>query len=386
MNQLTIPLSLYVHWPWCIQKCPYCDFNSHTAGHELVSAYGDALVTDWQRQYAVFGGQRPISSIFFGGGTPSLANPNVIAQIIDQVAKLAGLTDDVEITLEANPGTVDLANFAGYFSAGVNRLSIGVQSFDDGLLKKIGRIHNARQIFEAIAVADRVGFKRLNFDLMTGLPSQTMTQALKDIDTAIALAPEHLSLYQLTLEPNTPFFARPPSDLPDDDLADDLQIAVHERARAGGYQQYEVSAWASSSGYPSRHNLNYWQFGDYLGIGAGAHGKVTLPNGKIQRMHTAKIPQAYLNALQASEQTQYLSCSMIAEEDLPFEFLLNALRLTAGVAPALFSDRTGLPLSVLEHKWHSLEQKGLLRELTQGIRTTDDGYRHLNTVLTQWLD
>lgn len=386
MNQSTIPLSLYVHWPWCVQKCPYCDFNSHTSGRELVSAYSNALLTDWQRQYAVLGAQRPIRSIFFGGGTPSLAPPEVIAQMIEQVAKVAGVTEDVEITLEANPGTVDLANFAGYFSAGVNRLSLGVQSFDDGLLQKIGRIHDSRQVLQAIEVAHRVGFRRLNLDLMTGLPSQTMAQALTDIDTAIAISPEHLSLYQLTLEPNTSFFARPPVGLPDDDLADDLQMAVHERARAGGYQQYEVSAWAKSAKQRSQHNLNYWQFGDYLGVGAGAHGKITLASGGIQRTHTAKTPQAYLNAVQASVQTQYLGASVIAEDDLPFEFLLNALRLTDGVDSRLFGDRTGLPLSVLTQRWDSLVQEGLLVELTQGIRATDHGYRHLNAVLAKWLD
>lgn len=394
INPDHLPLSLYVHWPWCVQKCPYCDFNSHVARSDLTEQYAEALWQDWHSQYEAFAGGRQIASIFFGGGTPSLASPKVIEQLIERVSRTAGMTSDVEITIEANPGTVDEAHFAGYFTAGVNRLSLGVQSFDNDLLARIGRIHDRDQVFRAIEVALNVGFTRLNLDLMTGLPTQTLAQAVRDIETAVQIAPEHLSLYQLTLEPNTPFFSRPPEGLPDEDLADDLQMAVHDCAQSAGYERYEVSAWAKSSASHSRHNLNYWTFGDYLGIGAGAHGKITTATGEVIRTQTHKTPQVYVQDVQAMQKARASRAqampsqviqSMISAEDLPFEFLLNALRLTDGVSSSLFPERTGLARSVLSERWQSLVAEGLVTPSATRLATTAEGYRHLNAVLSRWL-
>ena len=376
-----IPLALYVHWPWCVQKCPYCDFNSHQQRDADEVRYAQALLDDWALQLPALSG-RAISSVFFGGGTPSLANPRFIAAVLDRVAKDAAFSSDCEITLEANPGTVDAAHFAGYHAAGVNRLSLGIQSFDSDLLKQIGRIHDGNQAKQAIELARKLGFDNINLDLMVGLPSQTEQTALTDIETALSFAPEHLSHYQLTLEPNTPFFARPPKHLPDDDLADQLQAICHQRLEAAGFDRYEVSAWQAKFGNASRHNLNYWQFGDYVGIGAGAHGKLTLQDGSIVRTNHAKSPVRYVQDIESGllAKTEWVDA-----ENLPFEFLMNGLRLREGVDTGLYSQRTGLDLQQLEKQWQQGVEDGFLQQMTQRLATTPLGYRYLNHVLETWL-
>jgi oxygen-independent coproporphyrinogen-3 oxidase len=376
-----IPLALYVHWPWCVQKCPYCDFNSHQKRDADESEYVQALLDDWALQLPALSG-RKISSIFFGGGTPSLAHPRFIAAVLDRVAKEAGLTSDCEITLEANPGTADAAHFAGYRAAGVNRLSLGIQSFDSDLLKQIGRIHDGNQAKQAIELARKLGFDNLNLDLMVGLPSQTEKTALADIEVALSFAPEHLSHYQLTLEPNTPFFARPPQNLPDEDLADHLQFICHERLNAAGFDRYEVSAWQSKQGMASRHNLNYWQFGDYVGIGAGAHGKLTLADGSLVRTNHAKSPVRYVQDLSAGLLPKR---QPLLRENRAFEFLMNGLRLRDGVDASFFMQRTGLPLLAIEKQWQQGVADGLLAPISDKLVTTTLGYQYLNSVLSHWL-
>lgn len=377
-----IPLSIYVHWPWCVQKCPYCDFNSHVKRQDDQQAYAEALLIDWQQQLPLVQGRR-IRSIFFGGGTPSLAPPAVIAAVIEQIDKTAGLSVDCEITLEANPGTADAANFAGYRAAGVNRLSLGVQSFDSELLKKIGRIHDGDQARQAIELARRLGFDNINLDLMVGLPGQTEATALADIETALHFVPEHLSHYQLTLEPNTPFFARPPKDLPDEDTADSLQALSQQRLQAAGFKRYEVSAWSSTSDKASMHNVNYWQFGDYIGLGAGAHGKVSWSDGRIQRREQAKSPQRYVEEI---TQQKGALVREIESSSLPFEFLMNALRLSDGVDAAYWQQRTGLKLETLLPVWQQQQAQGLVLDWQSGrLTTTDRGYRYLNSLLAAWL-
>jgi oxygen-independent coproporphyrinogen-3 oxidase len=377
----TIPLALYVHWPWCVQKCPYCDFNSHVARDADEARYARALLDDWALQLPALSG-RSISSIFFGGGTPSLAHPRFIAAVLDRVAKDATLTRDCEITLEANPGTVDEAHFAAYYAAGVNRLSLGIQSFDTELLKQIGRIHDGVQAQQAIELARKIGFNNINLDLMVGLPSQTEQTALADIETALSFAPEHLSHYQLTLEPNTPFFARPPKGLPDEDLADTLQLVCHQRLEAAGFDRYEVSAWQAKRGNASRHNLNYWQFGDYVGIGAGAHGKLTLADGTIVRTDHAKSPVRYVQDIESG---LLAKTERIDAKNLPFEFLMNALRLREGVDLEKYEKRTGLNLASIESQWKQGVDDGFLLPMTHTLTTTDLGYRYLNHILEAWL-
>lgn len=377
-----IPLSVYVHWPWCVQKCPYCDFNSHVSRADDQQAYAQALLADWQQQLPLVQG-RAIRSIFFGGGTPSLAPPAVIASVIETIDRTAGLAADCEITLEANPGTVDSAHFAGYLAAGVNRLSLGVQSFDSQLLQKIGRIHDGEQARQAIALARRLGFDNINLDLMVGLPGQTEQTALADIETALSFQPEHLSHYQLTLEPNTPFFARPPKDLPDEDTADSLQALSQQHLLAAGFNRYEVSAWSASQDKASTHNLNYWQFGDYIGIGAGAHGKVSFADGRIQRREQAKSPQRYVQQMNAKKGALIRE---IEPSSLPFEFLMNALRLREGVDLSCWQQRTGLSLDLLAPIWQQQQAQGLVLDWQSGRLTTSDiGYRYLNSLLSAWL-
>ncbi len=377
-----IPVSVYVHWPWCVQKCPYCDFNSHVKRADDQQAYAQALLAAWQQQLPLVQG-RAIRSIFFGGGTPSLAPPSVIAAVIAQIEKTAGLSANCEITLEANPGTVDAANFAGYRTAGVNRLSLGVQSFDSQLLQKIGRIHDGDQARKAIELARHLGFDNINLDLMVGLPGQTEQTALADIETALSFQPEHLSHYQLTLEPNTPFFARPPKDLPDEDTADSLQALSQQRLQAAGFNRYEVSAWSARSDKVSVHNLNYWQFGDYIGVGAGAHGKVSFADGRIQRREQAKSPQRYVEEVKAEKGALIRE---IEPSSLPFEFLMNALRLREGVDLSSWQQRTGLSLDVLAPLWQQQQARGLVVDWQSGrLTSTEMGYRYLNSLLSEWL-
>jgi oxygen-independent coproporphyrinogen-3 oxidase len=374
-------MSVYVHWPWCVQKCPYCDFNSHVAKHADAADYAQALEQDWLHQLPAFQG-RKIHSVFFGGGTPSLAHPHFINALLNLMNQTVGFESGAEITLEANPGTVDAQYFADYFAAGVNRLSLGVQSFNDGLLQSIGRIHDSDQAKRAIELAYQVGFRRINMDLMVGLPGQTEDQALSDIHQALSFEPEHLSHYQLTLEPNTPFFARPPRDLPDADRADQLQVLCHQSLQAAGWQQYEVSAWHAADGRASQHNLNYWQFGDYVGIGAGAHGKITRDDGCIWRTQHAKAPVRYQ---QEVAQGQLPQTTMVLAEDLPFEFFMNGLRLKQGVAKILFLERTGLDPAFVQETWHQGVMQGLLSEQVDRYVTTELGYRFLNRSVSLFL-
>lgn len=377
------PLALYVHLPWCLRKCPYCDFNSH----ELRGAapglpeqrYVQALIADLDTALPLIWGRR-ISSIFIGGGTPSLFSPEAIDALLAQVRARVMLVSDAEITLEANPGTFERDRFAAYAQAGINRFSIGVQSFDDAQLRKLGRVHDAAQARAAIEEAVRV-VPTFNIDLMFALPGQTFEQALAEVRQALDYAPPHLSLYQLTIEPQTPFAKRPPPQLPDADLAADIQQAVADLAQEAGLERYEVSAYARH-GHASRHNRNYWQFGDYVGIGAGAHSKLSFAH-RIIRQVRWRQPERYMQQAQlgAAVETEH----EVARRDLPFEFLLNALRLREGFAPALFAQRTGLPLSTLGAGLRQATQLGLLAESSDSIAATPRGWELLNEVLTLFL-
>ncbi|OOV87296.1 radical SAM family heme chaperone HemW [Oceanospirillum linum] len=387
------PLSLYIHIPWCVQKCPYCDFNSHGVDrlkgatdtpHEAglpEQDYIKALMQDLDADLA--GVQdRKLTSIFFGGGTPSLFSPEAIEQILQGVEQRIPFTDDIEITLEANPGTVEQARFEGYRNAGVNRLSIGIQSFDPAQLKRLGRIHGRDDAIRAAESARNAGFSRFNLDLMHGLPNQTEAEALADMQQAIDLQPDHLSWYQLTLEPNTAFYQAPPP-LPDDDTLWEIQQAGQQLIATAGYHQYEVSAYAKT-GSEARHNLNYWQFGDYLAIGAGAHGKISWPTagGGLEIVRTSKQrhPKQYLNAVDYISQRTALEPA-----ELPVEFLMNALRLKEGVDESLYPQRTGQPLSSLSPELKKLQEMGLMELGTGRLKTTDEGFIYLNAVLETFL-
>lgn len=369
------PLSLYVHLPWCVRKCPYCDFNSHEGTVES-EAYLQRLLQDLEQDLD-WVQQRPIHSLFFGGGTPSLLPDGFYAQLLTHLQQRIGFAPNAEITLEANPGTVDKAFFRGYRAAGINRLSLGIQSFNADHLKRLGRVHDPKQAMEAIELAHSVGFQRLNLDLMFGLPEQSLAQGLADLTQALAFDPEHLSWYQLTLEPNTEFYRQPPT-LPDDDAIFDLFQAGQRLLADHGLQQYEISAYAKP-GKASQHNLNYWQFGDYLGLGAGAHGKVTLANGEIWRSQKTRLPKDYLNGqrLTFGQRHQVI-------DDLDFEFLLNALRLKNGVAPELYQQRTGQDFGKLSAKLAPLVSRGLV--CLAPLSLTEQGYLFYNSVLEAVLD
>jgi putative oxygen-independent coproporphyrinogen III oxidase len=372
------PLSLYVHWPWCVRKCPYCDFNSHESRGGIPEGdYLAALIADLDAALPQLAG-RSFVSVFFGGGTPSLMAPDTVAALLAACRRrglLAGEPGACEITLEANPGTVEAAKFAGFRAAGVNRLSLGIQSFDDAKLAALGRIHSAAEARDAAELALR-HFGNVNLDLMYALPRQALDEARRDIEAAIALGPAHISAYHLTLEPNTPFHYAPPP-LPDDDLAADMQDMVEERLAAAGFGHYETSAFARP-GMRCHHNLNYWEFGDYLGIGAGAHSKLSGADA-IRRDARPRGPKDYL-ADPLSRRWQE-----IATEDLPGEFMMNALRLADGFAPALFGQRTGLPLATLEASLLSARRDGLLEVTEACIRPTAMGRRHLNRLLGLFL-
>jgi oxygen-independent coproporphyrinogen-3 oxidase len=374
------PLSLYVHVPWCVQKCPYCDFNSHEAGETIPERqYVDALIADLQSALPLIWG-RSVQTVFFGGGTPSLLSPQAVDELIGAFRALAMLSPEAEITLEANPGTVEAEKFAGFRAAGVNRLSLGIQSFDDHHLRVLGRIHGAAEAKRAAQLAGE-HFERFNLDLMYGLPGQTMEQALADIDTALGFAPPHLSCYQLTLEPNTRFAAFPPQ-LPEADLCADMQEAIEARLANAGYLNYETSAFAQP-GKQCLHNLNYWHFGDYLGIGAGAHSKLTLHDHVLRQMRW-KHPKAYLDNMLAGRPLQ--EESQVAAASLPFEFLMNALRLSDGFTPSLFELRTALPLATILPQLRAAADEGLLEITPQRIAPTARGRRFLNVLLERFLD
>jgi putative oxygen-independent coproporphyrinogen III oxidase len=370
-----VPLSLYIHFPWCVRKCPYCDFNSHALRDPLPEeAYLAALFTDLDAELATAKG-RSITSIFIGGGTPSLISPRTIGAVIERVAAHGCLDGAAEITLEANPGASDRGRFEGFRAAGVNRLSIGAQSFSDRMLKAIGRIHDAQQGLLAVQAARDAGFDNINIDLMFGLPGQTTAEADADIDTVIRLAPPHLSYYQLTLEPNTLFHERPPR-LPDTDLIDAGHDHALERLRQGGWIRYEVSALARD-GYQCRHNRNYWEFGDYLAIGAGAHGKITDVCGTIRRYAKTRHPKRYM---EAGGQNR-IGDRLVPDCDRLFEFMLNALRLADGFSVSLFTARTGIDAGVLEQRLAAAMGERLLERIGDSIRPTERGYRYLNTLL-----
>ena len=377
------PLALYIHIPWCVRKCPYCDFNSHAVKDGLPQdAYVDALLRDLEQDLPLVWG-RPVVSIFFGGGTPSLFDAAHIGAILDGVAARLSLRPGLEVTLETNPGTVEHDRFEGYRAAGVNRLSFGVQSFDDGCLQRLGRIHDSAQATAAIGLARRAGFDNINLDLMYALPAQTLAMAQHDIDRALALEPAHISHYQLTLEPNTLFHARPPAALPDDDAAWDMQEACQDRLDRAGYRQYEVSAYARA-GQQCAHNLNYWRFGDYLGIGAGAHGKLTVPaEDGILRTSRQKLPRSYL--ANAGSAAAIAGEEWIAPAQRPFEFMLNALRLAEGFTLERFEARTGIPRAALEVPLASASARGWLRQQDQAIVPTATGARFLNDLIALFI-
>ena len=363
-----------------MQKCPYCDFNSHEAkGGIPERAYVDALIADLQSALPLIWG-RPVVSVFFGGGTPSLLSPAAIEELIAAFRALAMLTPDAEITLEANPGTVEAGKFAGFRQAGVNRLSIGIQSFNDPHLKSLGRIHGADEARRAAQLAGEY-FESFNLDLMYGLPGQTHEQALTDVEMALSFSPTHLSCYQLTLEPNTRFAAFPP-ELPENDLCADMQEAIEARLAAAGFDNYETSAFAQR-GKQCKHNLNYWYFGDYLGIGAGAHSKLTLHDRVLRQMRW-KHPNTYLENIPQGKVIQ--EESSIDGNSLPFEFLMNALRLADGFHPALFEARTAQALSQILPRLKAAEAEGLLDVGPEKIAPTLKGRRFLNVLLERFLD
>ena len=388
-----IPLALYIHMPWCVKKCPYCDFNSHavpqgafsvdgTLSTDLEQEYLTALVADAKQQID-WAANRPLSSVFVGGGTPSLISAAGYQWLFEQLREFFVFTEDCEITLEANPGTLEHAPFVEYLNAGINRLSLGVQTFDDALLHTLGRVHGSEEARQAIQRAKADGFSRLNVDLMHGLPNQTVDQAILDLQTAIDCGASHISWYQLTIEPNTVFFRTQPV-LPDEDRLANIQAAGEALLRAHGFVQYEVSAWAKER--PSRHNLNYWQFGDYLAIGAGAHGKVTVLNQDktdelaIYRFQKTRLPKDYLAQVPAPA----LQYEAVQAEDLPFEFMMNALRLVEGVPSAYFAERTGLAFDAVCETVQQLQQEKLLDENPHQLKCTPLGFNYLNEVLARF--
>ncbi len=369
-------LSLYIHLPWCERKCPYCDFNSHEARAIPETEYIEALLRDLQGDLALARG-RTVQTLFIGGGTPSLFSAEAIARLLQGIAALLPLAADLEATMEANPGSAEADKFAGFRAAGINRLSLGVQSFDAACLQALGRIHSSHQAAAAIEYARGAGFDSFNIDLMHGLPGQTLAGAEADLRTALAWDPPHLSWYQLTIEPNTVFHKRPPSLPVEDELAD-IQQRGEQLLADAGYQQYEVSAY-SRPGFQCRHNLNYWSFGDYLGIGAGAHGKVTGADGGVLRYAKKRQPGEYLDALPG----RFTAAQHRVEPgDMVGEFMLNALRLKAGFSRELFTARTGLEVAVIEAKLRQLQERGLLISDDRGVRASPLGRRFLDTVVS----
>nr|WP_027817428.1 radical SAM family heme chaperone HemW [Paraburkholderia bannensis] len=367
------PLSLYVHFPWCVRKCPYCDFNSHEWKGERFPEddYLDALRADLEQALPLVWG-RQVHTIFIGGGTPSLLSAKGLDRLLSDVRALLPLDADAEITLEANPGTFEADKFAQFRASGVNRLSIGIQSFNEAHLKALGRIHDSAQARHAVEVAANT-FDNFNLDLMFALPKQTLAECQADIETALAFAPPHLSLYHLTLEPNT-MFAKFPPVLPDDDQSADMQEWIHARTSEAGYGRYEVSAYAQP-GRQSRHNLNYWRFGDYLGIGAGAHTKLSFPN-RIVRQMRYKHPATFIEEARAGKPIQ--EEHEVSAKDLPFEFMLNALRLVEGFPVYRFMERTGLPMTTIEPQLQEAEKRGLITRDYEKIVPTELGQRFLN--------
>jgi oxygen-independent coproporphyrinogen-3 oxidase len=379
----TPPLSLYVHLPWCVRKCPYCDFNSHEGRGPLpFDAYVDALVADLDHDLPLAWG-RTVQTVFFGGGTPSLFPPAAIDAFLQQASSRLRFAPGCEITLETNPGTAEHGRFEGYRAAGVNRLSFGIQSFDDGCLQRLGRIHDSGEAVAAVRLARDAGFDNFNLDLMYALPQQTQAMAERDIERAIALEPAHISHYQLTLEPNTVFAARPPAGIPDHDASWDMQERCQALLADAGYAQYEVSAYARP-GRQCAHNLNYWRFGDYLGIGAGAHGKLTLGSEQsILRRWKVKHPAAYL--AHAGSPAAIGGDERIDPPRRPFDYMLNALRLNAGFALTEFEARTGLPRSAIAEELSVARARGWIEGDDGRIVPTELGRRFTNDVIGLFL-
>lgn len=371
------PLSLYIHVPWCVQKCPYCDFNSHAQKGELPHLeYVAALLEDLDQDLKWAQG-RPLSSIFIGGGTPSLLSAEAMQTLMDGVRARIPVAADAEVTMEANPGTVEADRFSGYQKAGINRISIGVQSFGDDKLIRLGRIHDAGEAKRAARLAATLGLRSFNLDLMHGLPEQHLGEALSDLRQAIELAPPHLSWYQLTIEPNTSFGSRPPV-LPDDDLLWDIFSQGHQLLTQAGYVQYETSAYAKP-GFQCQHNLNYWRFGDYLGIGCGAHGKISFADGRILRTVKTKHPRGYMEGRYLDQQNE------VATEDRPFEFFMNRFRLLEAMPRRDFTDYTGLPESVVRPQIEAALNAGEISETATHWQITEHGKLFLNTLLERFL-
>ena len=377
------PLALYIHIPWCIRKCPYCDFNSHRAGADLPETdYVAVLLRDLDTELSGVEG-RTVDTLFIGGGTPSLMAAETIDALLAGVRARIPVSADAEITLEANPGAADQARFEGYRQAGVNRLSIGIQSFDDAMLQRLGRVHDRPAALAAVAAARAAGFSNLNLDLMFGLPGQTLAGAMEDMTTALQLEPTHLSFYQLTLEPNTAFYKYPPA-LPDPDAAWAIQQQGQTLLAGAGFRQYEVSAWCRDDAL-CRHNLNYWQFGDYIGIGAGAHGKITFVDDGFRVIRTARIkhPDHYLAKTPGSPASG--TRLPVPAAELPFEFLMNAWRLREGFDCTLFEARTGQPLASVESRLDGCIRAGLIEHHGDNLRCTAHGFNFLDTVLQRFL-
>ncbi len=391
-NQVSLaalpPLSLYIHFPWCEKKCPYCDFNSHQikdATSGLANGFDEqryikALIKDLEMELPNIWG-RQVHSIFIGGGTPSLLSPEGMDQLLSAIRARVTLEPDAEITMEANPGSVEASKFAGFAKAGINRVSLGIQSFQDEQLKALGRIHNGAEAKRAIEIAVKY-FKSVNLDLMYGLPKQTLEAAKADVDTALSFNTPHLSFYNLTLEPNT-YFANFPPELPNEDQIDAIFEQNIDLLTKAGYRRYEVSAYAKKN-WECKHNLNYWRFGDYIGIGAGAHGKISFPN-KITRQVRERHPDTYMQSMETSGNA-LIESREISAKDLPFEFMLNTLRLTDGVDTNTFSERTGLPLSNVSKGLGDACKKGLLDENPSKLKATELGLRYLNNLQEMFLD
>jgi putative oxygen-independent coproporphyrinogen III oxidase len=378
----TPPLSLYIHIPWCVRKCPYCDFNSHAVRDEIPEqAYMTALLVDLEQELpAVWG--RTIETIFIGGGTPSLISAAALDRLLAEIRARLPVKPGAEITLEANPGTVDQTKFAGFREAGITRLSLGIQSFQPALLKNIGRIHDDSEALAAFRAARQAGFDNINLDLMFGLPGQDIAQAVRDLHTATALAPEHLSWYELTIEPNTWFHHHPPARV-DDEARWEMQAAGYALLQQAGYTRYEISAYAQS-GRQCRHNLNYWQFGDYLGIGAGAHGKIT--DAALQRIYRVAKVRHPRNYLETAHTPQRISTKIELEaKDVLLEFAMNALRLDSGFSTGGFTAATGLPAGAIEPGLQQAIRQGLLVRDRDNILTTARGQRYLNDLLQYWV-
>lgn len=385
---LTPPaLSLYVHIPWCVQKCPYCDFNSHALKADIPETeYIDALLEDLDtdiERYQLTDDPRLLHSIFIGGGTPSLISPDGIGRLLRGIEARIAFKPDIEITMEANPGTIEAERFAGYRQVGVTRISIGVQSFEPEKLTRLGRIHGRDEAVKAAQLAHQIGLNSFNLDLMHGLPDQTLEQALADLESAIELAPPHLSWYQLTIEPNTLFYFKPPT-LPDDDALWDIFELGHQKLTAAGYVQYEISGY-SKPGYQCQHNLNYWRFGDYLGIGCGSHGKLSFADGRIVRTTKVKHPRGYLAAYQNLAKPYLDSEQLVADVDRPFEFFMNRFRLIEPCPKADFSATTGMPISVIQPTLDWAIEQEFLSETETHWQITEKGKLFLNDLLEAFM-